>query len=79
MHDVESAGGEFDGPSGPRCRVTQRTLELSMWLYASLPRESRVRLKEAARSAVRPEVDTVPGRSEKRAGLLDDVNGGEGR
>ena len=71
LHDVASAGGEFAGPPEPRCRVTQRTLELAMWLYSSLPEESRARLREAARLAARPELDV-----EVRADGLVGVNEG---
>jgi uncharacterized protein len=79
VHDADSAGGSSHGPAGHRCRVTRRTLELSMWLYASLPEESRARLVEAARLAARPEIE-----SPRRPGAVGGVcsqgaNKGEGR
>jgi uncharacterized protein len=67
MHDVDCAGAEFSGPHSARCRVTRRVLELSMWLYASLPDESRQRLSRAARTLTRPELttsDAGPGRQQ---------------
>jgi uncharacterized protein len=74
VFDLASAGGAFDGPSGQRCRVTRRTLELSMWLYASLPDESRARLRGAARSSARPELDGPGG-----GGSVDVAESEEGR
>ncbi|MFH1689476.1 MAG: radical SAM protein [Candidatus Eisenbacteria bacterium] len=79
LHDVESAEGTFAGPTGPRCRVTQRILELSMWLYVSLPKKSRARLAEAARQAVRPEFDAGRESGGTRRDELGGVNMREGR
>ena len=53
-HDAFSAGPT--GYPDERCRVTRRVLELSMWLYASLPAERRERLAEVARRVSRPEL-----------------------
>ena len=40
LHDLDVAGPGAV-PDASRCSVTKRTLELSMWLYASLPPEVR--------------------------------------
>jgi uncharacterized protein len=78
MHDVECGDGASVGPSAPRCRVTQRVLELSMWLYASLPEESRVKLTRAARADARPEM-AVAGRERAAPGReMDGVSVGSG-
>jgi uncharacterized protein len=41
------------------CSVTRRTLELSMWLYASLPAPCRERLSVRTRRGLRPHVNLV--------------------
>ncbi len=79
LHDVESSEGTFAGPAGPRCRVTLRTLELSMWLYASLPQESRAKMNEAARASVRPEFDAGTESGRTREDVPAGVDTGEGR
>ncbi len=44
-HDV-GPGGEPVGPRSSRCALRRRCLEIAMWLYASLPEETRTRLRE---------------------------------
>lgn len=58
FHDM-SAAGDHDSSAAPkdhRCELTRRILELSMWLYASLPAERREELARRAGTAVRPHV-----------------------
>ena len=79
FHDVENDPGRPAGPGSRRCRVTRRILELSMWLYASLPAAGRARLTEVARLAARPEIAAARGSGEKHGGSLASVNREEGR
>jgi uncharacterized protein len=79
MHDIDCGNGESSGPLAPRCRVTRRILELSMWLYASLPDESRERLSQAARALRRPETATSDSGPSRRSGSRGvDAPGQEG-
>lgn len=48
-HDTARATGDAAGSLSQRCRVVRRIFELSMWLYSSLPEESRRKLRRAAR------------------------------
>ena len=79
FHDVENDPGRPAGPGSRRCRVTRRILELSMWLYASLPAAGRARLTEVARLAARPEIAATRGSGEKHGGSLVGANREEGR
>jgi radical SAM protein with 4Fe4S-binding SPASM domain len=86
MYDVDCSEREFAGPGEARCRVTRRVLELSMWLYASLPAESREHLSRAARELGRPEMAEPGAGTTRRArsGSVDvperkGVNSEEGR
>ena len=79
FHDVENDPGAGSGHAATRCRVTRRILELSMWLYASLPEARRERLTEVARLAARPEIAAGRGPGERQGGSLVDVNREEGR
>ncbi len=84
FHDVENDPRTSSGPRSQRarsqrCRVTRRVLELSMWLYASLPAARRARLTEVARRAARPEIAAGRESGEKHGGSLVGVNRGEGR
>jgi radical SAM protein with 4Fe4S-binding SPASM domain len=79
FHDVENDPEACSGPGSVRCRVTRRVLELSMWLYASLPAERRARLAEVARLAARPEIAAAREPGESHRGSLTGVNGDEGR
>ena len=79
MHDVDSADGSAREPAGQRCRVTRRTLELSMWLYASLTEESRARLADAARLAARPETELPRQPGAAGGAHSEGANTGEGR
>ena len=79
FHDVENDPGRPAGPGSRRCRVTRRILELSMWLYASLPAAGRARLTEVARLAARPEIAAARGSGEKHGGSLVGINREEGR
>jgi len=79
FHDVENDPGAGLGPGSARCRVTQRILELSMWLYASLPAARRARLTEVARLAARPEMAAARVSGERHGESLVGVNGEEGR
>jgi len=62
FYDVSLTTGPEESPAvGPRsnrCRVRLRTLELAMWLHASMSVEMKRRLSERARAAVRPEMET---------------------
>jgi len=81
FHDVENDPGRPAGPGSRRCRVTRRILELSMWLYASLPEASRARLTEVARLAARPEIAAARGSGEGRGGsrlASTGMRGGDG-
>lgn len=55
--DLRAASGEGIGQDSPRCVLRRRVLELSMWLYASLPPEQRARLTRFARTLTRPELE----------------------
>jgi uncharacterized protein len=79
FHDVENDPGAGSGHGSRRCRVTRRILELSMWLYASLPAASRTRLTEVARLVARPEIAAGRGSGERDGGSRVGVNGEEGR
>ena len=79
FHDVENDPGATAGPGSARCRVTRRILELSMWLYASLPAARRARLTEVARLAARPEIAAARVSGERHGGRLVGVNRDEGR
>jgi len=79
FHDVENDPGRPAGPGSRRCRVTLRILELSMWLYASLPAARRERLTEVARLVARPEIAAARGSREKQEGSLVGINRDEGR
>jgi len=48
LHDAHAPGSGAD-QRGERCRIQQRVLELSMWLYASLPEERRREMASAPR------------------------------
>jgi uncharacterized protein len=81
FHDVENDPGRPAGPGSRRCRVTRRILELSMWLYASLPAASRARLTEVARLAARPEIAAASGSREGHVGSRSastGMRGGDG-
>jgi uncharacterized protein len=54
--DLASSPGDASGRRAPRCRVRRRVLELSMWLYASLPARAKERVAALARRAGRPEI-----------------------
>jgi uncharacterized protein len=79
FHDVEDDPGRPAGPGSRRCRVTRRILELSMWLYASLPAAGRARLTEVARLAARPEIAAARGSGEKHGGSLVGIDREGGR
>jgi uncharacterized protein len=79
FHDVENDPGRPAGPGSRRCRVTRRILELSMWLYASLPAAGRARLTEVARLAARPEIAAARGSGETHGGSPVGINREEGR
>ena len=79
FHDVENDPGAGLEHGSARCRVTRRILELSMWLYASLPAAGRARLTEVARLAARPEIAAARGSGEKHGGSLVGINREEGR
>jgi uncharacterized protein len=68
FHDVENDPGRPAGPGSRRCRVTLRILELSMWLYASLPVARRAKLTEVARLVARPEIAAARGSDETQKG-----------
>lgn len=54
--DLAASPGDAVGDRASRCRIRRRVLELSMWLYTSLPARARERIAELARRAGRPEV-----------------------
>ena len=81
FHDVENDPGAGSGHGSARCRVTRRILELSMWLYASLPAERRTKLTDVARLMARPEIAAGRGSGERCGGSVVGVNrerGGDG-
>jgi uncharacterized protein len=53
--DLAASPGDAVGERASRCRIRRRVLELSMWLYASLPAQVKGRLAELAGRAGRPE------------------------
>ena len=79
FHDVASDPGTKAGLGSRRCRVTRRILELSMWLYASLPADRRARLTEVARLAARPEIAAARESGGQHGGSSVGINSGEGR
>ncbi len=54
--DQAASPGDAAGDRAARCRIRRRVLELSMWLYASLPPGARERLSRLALRSGRPEV-----------------------
>jgi uncharacterized protein len=53
--DLAASPGDAVGERASRCRIRRRVLELSMWLYASLPAHVKGRLADLARRGGRPE------------------------
>jgi len=51
-YDVAASPDERPGDASGRCRMRRRTLELAMWLHASLPEPVRARLCAQARRAL---------------------------
>jgi uncharacterized protein len=54
--DLAASPGDSVGQRAPRCRIRRRVLELSMWLYASLPSRAKERVRALAGVAARPEI-----------------------
>jgi uncharacterized protein len=51
-YDVAASPDERPGEGSGRCRLRRRTLELAMWLHASLPEPVRARLSAQARGTL---------------------------
>jgi uncharacterized protein len=61
FYDLSLGRTDCTGQHAPRCRVRRRILELSMWLYASLSDDAKMRLAESACGRARPDVAFPPG------------------
>lgn len=66
--DLEKCAGDSSGPGALRCAVRTRILELSMWLYASLPPSSRERVLGFGRGESGSESEAAPGHGADSAG-----------
>ena len=61
FYDLAGCAEDSPGPGTVRCAVRTRILELSMWLYASLPPASRERALGIARREPVTEPEAAPG------------------